>query len=194
MKPTYEEYLDSHATWKRHYRGVMYRIAFWGLNEHTPHGMWNLYLHLPEQMFPAGEFVTRGIYREAERMRLTPTSPLRDVYNYRGFPFDELDLNGGPTFYEVRGEAPEREAVIGCDYNHLWDDERGHPEDLGWIEQDAFGAIDALLRMFPNTLVRCMYGGEWTPREDARTTVRGTMCCEEHAARMSPAVFPEVVS
>jgi len=184
MIPTAEQFLDSHAEWRREYRGVAYLIAWWGRSEYQPTGIWNMYLLLPEPMFP-GDTFQRVL---CPKKTTTFAGREREVYDYMGFP-DLAGFNGGVTYYDILSNDEGRVVKVGCDYNHLWDGERGHPENLDWVDRDARRAIDELHVLFPGLRVRCRYDHAWHDASEGRLTKHGGFVCEEHVGEFNAKLF-----
>lgn len=53
---------------------------------------------------------------------------------------------------------------IGCDYNHLWDEEMGYPDTLSSVKNDAEGTVNEFLEQNTDFHIRCSYSGIWGPR------------------------------
>jgi hypothetical protein len=98
-----------------------------------PCGIWNYYMHLFEQTLPAALF---------EELVMAPTicpDTARVTYEYYGNqPYHSWQFHGGVTAYDVLCSVPgHRHIVIGCDYNHLWDHQRGRGYILSEVAEDA---------------------------------------------------------
>jgi len=137
--------LDKIDTWRGTYKGLHFQIKHWGVGQkHTPvsDGVWNFYIWLPESKlldFPAHWLTPKLV-------KITPESPGFVSHDYYSIPAANIDgWHGGPTYYAKHGEVEGHRVVeMGCDYNHLWDYERGEPYELNDIVVDVQQTIDNL--------------------------------------------------
>lgn len=106
---------ESWTTWRGAYRGVAWEIKRRNPPEERPPydlgSWWCSYLLLEKsRMLPDGW--------KAVCLPKTNKGP----YGYENYMDLPLDFHGGITYYDV---VEDGEVVkIGCDYNHLWDQER----------------------------------------------------------------------
>jgi len=137
------------------YRGIRVKIVH-------PHGhcQWCYYLYLHLKQF------------SDESLRKTLWVPARSnawisVWDYSKCTFfDGLSWNGGMTFYD-KHIAPNKDRVIevGCDYDHLWDRERGYPATLQGVSRDAMATIDDIHEQ-TEYLIRCLGDGRLVPESE----------------------------
>lgn len=90
----------------------------------------NYYVYLREAMVPNFE----EIWLADELKRWWPTAPERVSHDYYGCSrLCNVEMHGGITFYAKHGHSVgHRYVEIGCDYGHLYDDQRD------WTIQDLF--------------------------------------------------------
>jgi hypothetical protein len=130
------------------FRGFTVEIVHWNFETPDPNtspegkGVWNYYLFIREsQVTP--EFFTK-IWLTPDRVRFAPDSPEHLNYKYYDSILNGLDLHGGITFYDRLGqEVGHRCVKVGCDYNHLWDRDRGFCSESTVI-YDAMKSVDSL--------------------------------------------------
>lgn len=157
--PTLEQYLRSSATWKGEHRGIAYSINHHAVSAYEPTGIWCMYLHLLEEQFVNPDDFAK-FDREPELREVAGS--YREHYPYEDVP--DYGFHGGVTWYSrdvhpnrKTGE-PTKALKIGCDYNHLWDQEDGYWQGLDAIERDARDLIDKLVAAVPFK-ERCGYCG-----------------------------------
>lgn len=129
--------------WHGRYRDIGYKVSLHSIGKsHTPakEGVWCFYIYLLEDKvinFPA-------IWLEDEIFKYKPEAKGRISHNYYIHEFQNLELHNGITFYK-KHEYTEgfRYVEIGCDYNHLWDQERGYGYELEDILVDVQRCIDS---------------------------------------------------
>ena len=160
MKPSYEEYLKSSARWMRTHKGINYELSHFGVSEYKPEGSWCWYIHLYENMFINPEDFAR-FDREPELRELSPGS-VWETYPYSDVP--DYGFHGGITFYDrdtfvAKDGQRYKHIKMGCDYNHLWDEESGYWQGLTAIERDAQKYIDGLVEAVAFK-IRCGYSGK----------------------------------
>ena len=72
------------------------------------------------------------------------------VFDYYKSSFAEVEFHGGITFYQEKiNQDGETIVKVGCDYQHLWDEEYGHG-DSGEriIRQDMMRAVNSFLDIY----------------------------------------------
>lgn len=160
MKPDYETLLHGATTWYETYRDIQIELSFHRYRSEgpVPHpGTWCYYLRLVECAFSPEDW-----------RKLVVPSDVHDFgvsYDYYKFP--DLDFYGGVTFYKMHEgfdrlhKRPCQLIKVGCDYAHLWDMERGYPDDYESVLRDAKRSVDVLLEMFPDIHTLCAYSGLW---------------------------------
>ena len=132
------------STWTYSHEGVHVEIAHCGTDTmNNGKGVWNYYLLISEYKFPSQ---LSTLWLEPSYDRWTPTSPLRKHFEYMRSPLAEIPLHGGISFYDqLNPDIPGSRAIeIGCDYNHLYDEERGHPENLASVFEESLQSCKAL--------------------------------------------------
>lgn len=160
MKPTLEEYRTGCTTWNFSYKGTRYKVAHHGVSDYNREGTWCFYVFFNSKMF-----------QSKDDWALFDVKPVIKPYSGDKFwehvPYDdipEFNWHGGATFAKIHqvldkftGEYyPVLE--VGCDYAHLWDEERGYPDTLESVKCDAFRVIDELHMRYPQNEI-CAYSG-----------------------------------
>lgn len=177
MKPTYEELLQGSTSWYETHKGVHYELKFHSyrapeadtLFGEGHKGTWCYYIYVPEQMYIHrwDEFKCGQGYGEH--------GPAFDkVWFYSGITF----ASNEPVFYQKEG-ARYDVSKVGCDYNHLWDEESGYPDTYLSVQADAIRSVNSLLEEFPDYNLRCKWSGEWGPKEKFYESVGGWMVHKE---------------
>ena len=112
------------------YRGVRFEVKMQKERESDRFPYRNYYIYLREPMVPRFE----EIWLPGELKRWSDKSPERVSHNYFGCRrIANVEMHGGITFYAKHGHTVGHRCVeIGCDYNHLYDDQRD------WTIQDLF--------------------------------------------------------
>ncbi len=158
--PTLEQYRSGATTWRREHEQIIYNLAHWGVSDYQPQGIWNYYLYLPENMFQRPEDF--ALFNLEPKVSLGYGDKFRQDYDYYSIP--DLELSGGITFYDrltginpATGE-PMFVVKVGCDYNHLWNGERGYSEDMEEVDRDAKRSLDVLVSRYALNR-RCAYSG-----------------------------------
>jgi len=136
--------LDETKAWRGTYKGLHFEIKHWGVGQsHTPanDGTWNYYVWLPERKLL--DFATHWL--EGRVVKIIPESLGFVAYDYCAIPAANVDWHGGVTYYAKHGEVEGfRSIELGCDYNHLWDHERGERYTLDEVVADVQRTIDEL--------------------------------------------------
>lgn len=159
MLPTLEDYLKSAARWNLTHQNVKIEISHHGVSEYSPAGTWCYYLLIDQRMFQRPEdWALFDFPVETKQW----TTSFHQHYPYERCP--DLNWHGEATFGE-RNEAicnktgkPYSWVKIGCDYAHLWDRERGFPDDLASVTADAKRSAEVLCQRYPQN-ERCGYSG-----------------------------------
>jgi hypothetical protein len=122
-------------------------------------GTWCYYVIVGEPMLDAGSFAEFWL-PHTECVRSSGLS--EPTYAYYQARFADADWHGGVTYYEKLGglDGAARYVKIGCDFAHLWDEERWY--DYAQVEREAKATIEALRRMYAFKR-RCIYTGRWLP-------------------------------
>lgn len=145
MKPEYSEYLSCSARWYGSHKGVKYELVHHGISDYQPEGIWCAYIYIYEH--EAEDF--DKFYCPNEVKKFIDSSPYRVTNDYYSIP--DMGFSGGITFYKnenyphPKTGEPARSIKIGCDYNHLWDAERGYPDTLESVRHDTEALIEKYL-------------------------------------------------
>lgn len=136
------------------YDGISFQIKNW--KDYEGEDRWTYYLFLvieaiPDESRPKS-FVLRKKYSELGGKR-------RSYYNYYDHPIiGNIDFHGGCTWYSK--EAENKIIKVGCDYSHLWDEDKCYTIDD--IVSDVKKSIQSFRELVPNYKYRCItIGGYW---------------------------------
>ena len=126
------------------YREINYKIIRHAKGrEHTPanEGIWCFYIYLHESKVK--DFSKLWLPVKIVKFSLESRGYVN--YEYYCEPFNSMEFHGGITYYCKYGETEGYRSVeIGCDYNHLWDNERGCGYDVEDILVGVKCAIDSV--------------------------------------------------
>lgn len=121
-------------------------------------GTWCFYLIVPQDMFPD---------------RWLDFVPCATQYGWEHTSaFDDDWFHGGITFVDLirkfdRKTERFREYVkVGCDYNHIWDEEIGFPYSLKSVKRDCQDAMEAFLENHPDYRVASGWSGLYGSQEE----------------------------
>lgn len=162
MTPTYEELLKGATTWRGSHLGVSYQLSHHGhrtgdeYKDARPNpGTWCYYLLIPEQMIP---------HRWAD---FAVARKDGSDYAEPGPGWNEVEFDSGITWssnepYWDRKTAREWGlSKVGCDYAHIWHEERGYPDSYNSVEFDAKRTVESFVKAVPDRLRRSDYSGVW---------------------------------
>lgn len=141
-----ESNLKPRKIWHSEYRGIKYEINNYkmdlGPHSYFENGCWTYYLHLMVAMFPKE-------IQESLMPKLYYTQFGTPIECPRNNPLENLDWHGGITWLsnETKPGHPFVVLKVGCDYQHLWDEQKYY--DLETIDRDARACIDSLHRQMP---------------------------------------------
>ncbi len=126
--------------WARRHKGVTIEVVHWGVDaEHNPRGTWNYYLSLFERDMTPEAFAPLWLESKVADWGVT--------HDHYDSPLSQVDMHGGITFYEKRGDVPGYRVVrIGCDYNHSWDEDVSY--SLEEVYADAVASADDAIKLF----------------------------------------------
>lgn len=137
--------------YRGNYRNISYKIILHSIGEeYTParEGIWNFYVYLNENKVK--DF--GPIWLDDKIMKFSEESRGYISHDYYVEPLNSLEFHGGITFYAKHGHTDGFRCVeIGCDYNHLWDMERGSGYKLEDILYDVKACIDSI---YANNLIK----------------------------------------
>lgn len=170
-----ERVLDYKETWKGEYRDIAYSVIHWELG-------WNYYLHIPVDQLP--DAVKPVFNLRSRTYKISDDSNEHTSYNYPSAPIiSDLDWHGGITFYEkVRDDRGKVIGyTLGCDYLHLWDEDRVYSVD--YVAREARFSIDKLWEYIPNLKLRCGWDGKFYNADEVYYTDRGVCVALENKSK-----------
>ena len=140
------EKLNKSTTWKKMMGGVSIEIIHWGEDEplmNHGRGIWNHYVYIYEANLPKVMFESIWLPDQPNTMLGSGRKYVSHDY-YGCHPLNEPDWHGGITFYAKHGQLEGTRCVqVGCDYNHLHDEE--HTWTLEQVLQDAEAVAKCLI-------------------------------------------------
>lgn len=158
MIPTANDYLQGEHIWSETHKSTPYEVKHHGITPYTYAGIWCFYVTFREEFFQRPEdWAKFDLKQEIKSFGPASYAPI----DYNSLP--ELPWHCGPTFGERADYVNRRGKLvgavkIGCDYSHLYDRERGYPDTLETVKNDAKRLIDVFHRNFPQKLA-CAYDG-----------------------------------
>lgn len=132
--------------WRDRYRGINFEVVKWIYQKsegYRSDAIWNYYLFLNDRDLTEDSF--NKIWLEGKPYKIIESSPFRYMYDYSALECGEF--HGGITFYEkqIVADCNIKCVKIGCDYNHIWDEECYYSEHE--VIADAKNSIDKLLEI-----------------------------------------------
>lgn len=140
--------LRQKTTWSFEWCSLYVQIAHWGMDEgiNEGKGKWNYYITLPESLLK-DKFAE--VWLEDKPIKFFEMSPVRIIHDYNDCSFNQVDWHGGVTYYVKHGHTEGHRSVeLGCDYNHLWDHERGFNTTLEEVLSDARRTATQLAELY----------------------------------------------
>lgn len=124
---------------------LRFKIARWGLERGEFLAMndgrccWNYYVYLHE--LALSNFNDFWLEPEVKEFSVVGTKYVS--YDYYSSPLSHVDWHGGVTFWEGHNLLiPGQRAIeIGCDYSHIFDQERGYDYELAEVLSDCLRTI-----------------------------------------------------
>jgi len=140
----------SHADYFRGtHRGLTFKVSRHNGTDYSTdrhHNCWCYYIFLCRHNFSDAEwlevFRDPNVYDKDNGTKRT---------SYSSPKLDDCEFHGGITFFGVTVDPATPEQInleVGCDYNHLWDSEAGHPYRIEGVMADAKRTIDNIHDMF----------------------------------------------
>lgn len=127
--------LEKSTQFRTNYRDVPVRLVYF--MEH-----WCYYVYLHESKCTNFS----ELWLEDKLVKITPESEGWITHEYNEEPLlCNIEMHGGITYYAKHNYLEGYRCVeIGCDYNHLWDQERGYQPDIEEVLNDACNTVDWL--------------------------------------------------
>jgi hypothetical protein len=128
--------------------GLTIEVVHFGMdnpNLNRGQGIWNYYIYVHENK--TRHF--RKLWLKDEK-KVMPGSGREYInHDYYSLPLvDEAGWHGGITYYAKRGHSVGHRCVqIGCDFSHLWDEERGFDYTLDEVMGEAKETAQVLARV-----------------------------------------------
>lgn len=145
------------------YRGIRFEINNFNFGPIDTESRWThyIYIALDQQLEKelADKFWLEGTLIDGGNKYLR--------HDYYGSVIDNLEFHGGCTYYskEAGFEGEPRVVKIGCDYQHLWDQDKQY--DLSYIYAEVIQTIDSLYRLANNKIkIRSWGDGQYRYLEE----------------------------
>lgn len=90
-------------------------------------------------------------------------------YSYYDTAVGNIEFHGGCTYYQKEStvDDKDRRVKIGCDYQHLWDEDMVY--DLGYVYGEVKKSIDSFIELFGPVKVRSWGDGQYRFIEEFAT-------------------------
>lgn len=151
MSTEFKENEPDRELWRGTHRGIPYEVSRHWRKGHSYNSeperkpVYCFYIFVCVEQFPEQDWPKIWL----EQTFSDFGSPIYRYGNGKGL--SELDWHCGQTFYEKQGiNGPFRAIKVGCDYDHIWDDERHYKP--AWVAQDAIKCIDSLFVLYPSLI------------------------------------------
>jgi len=145
--------MNKQEIWRFTHAGLTVVVKHWGLERQQPFtplndgkGVWNYYVFLYESDLK-NRF--HEVWLPSKIVKLTPESPGRVTHDYTSAPFANVKWHGGITYYAKHGQLKGYRSVeLGCDFNHVFDHERGLDYKLDVVVNEAKQTAEELAEMY----------------------------------------------
>jgi hypothetical protein len=190
--PNLEQYRKGSTVWRGEHRGISYTLNHHGVSDYNRQGTWCYYLHLREDQFANPDDF--ALFNKEPEIREMGNGSYFETHDYYSIP--DLEFYGGVTWYskdtflDKRSKEYLTALKIGCDYNHLWDQEQGYWQGYEDVERDAKRTIDNLLARFPMK-ERCAYSGRYAEADQLYTAINGNRVHNSYLNEFGPNNWPE---
>lgn len=156
---------DSIALKKRDsYLDIQFEISNHGRESgRKPGGTWCYYVTVSEDMLSPEAFTEFWLEPSSFNRRSSGRSD--PTYSYYEARFAGAAWHCGVSWYEKLGgiDGQQRAVKIGCDFAHLWDEDREF--DFSQVRHECIQTIDELRCMYAFKR-RCAYTGQWLPEDE----------------------------
>lgn len=161
------------TVWSGEYRGISWEIQRFPaiLDDRELKLNWTFYLYLFIDIIPV----------DAESYWLSPRTDMKRIsYDYYSHGvLSSIDWHGGMTWYskEAGFDGEKRVIKVGCDFQHLWDYERGCDYDLDEVFSEVKSAIDSFRELVPSYGYWCRWDGKVHKPEEITIKEDGSYRC-----------------
>lgn len=133
--------LNHKEIWFDTYKGIRFEVNKFQPTPGLGHSSaWTYYIHFYAEQFPES-------FRPQIMPKVYYSSFGTPFSTYRG-PLDNIEWHGGITWSSIENKSgPFTSLKFGCDFQHLWDENRGY--SLDDVVGEAKNTIDQLLEKFP---------------------------------------------
>lgn len=175
--PSLEEHRQGCTNWRFFDKKLDYMVSHHGVSDYKPLGIWCYYV-----FFHSHRFLNPKDWMTSGCGDVRPSI----IENYGRFhehiSYENVDFNfhGGATYgkyeeYLERNSGQKYVALkIGCDFSHLWDEERDYPYNLQIIRDMAERSIDEFVSKYPQKEC-CRWSGIYDVPENFYKAVNGHM-------------------
>lgn len=139
---------DVSHTFRKTHDKIPFEIVHWGVERasgkslNNGKGCWNYYIYLLESEIE--NFSDFWLEPELKEFSSGGTKYLH--HDYYSSPLYNIHWHCGITFWEGTDLIPNRRSIkIGCDYSHLYDEQRGYDTELSDVYADVLKTISELL-------------------------------------------------
>lgn len=141
------DYIAEMKVWNTNLeRKLFIEIVHWGVKRGNPawkslnngNGAWNYYILIPEHIM-SKELFEKEFWLESKLQKYSEAGAEYETYNYMSASFADVNWHCGITFYERQGQTVGHRSVkLGCDYSHIWDEDRDYLYTIQEVLQDAW--------------------------------------------------------
>ena len=173
MTPTYEELLQGATKWNHSHHGVQIILSHHGFSSGGEYegarprpGTWCYYLMIPEQMYPHRWDDFKCIMGKHGYESPGPAFT-HDMFD------SEITYSRSHPYFDRHEKRTWDLSKIGCDYAHLWNEERGYPDTYESVKRDAELTVEKFLTANPDRCLKCEYSHKWGTPDDFYTAKNG---------------------
>ena len=144
--------LNKKEVWSAVVEGLAIEIVHWGVERgkfeplNNGKGVWNYYVYLPETLL-GKQF--DDLWLPDDIVQFSKDGPKHITHSYMNSSFNIDEWHSGVTYYEKLGQVKGHRIIkIGCDFNHIWDEEREYDYNLEEVAFEAENTAKALAKRY----------------------------------------------
>jgi len=170
--------------WRGEHQSIQYKIH--KTVSYNNHPLWCYYLFIPDKQVPD---YFESFWLPPKLHQIGDSRP-RMFHDYMDCPLAYLDWHGGITFYQKHTNDEGRWVEVGCDFDHTWDREAGFPYNVKLVQREAINTCVVFRQLFPLTLWRCNWNGQYYPMDQGGITKDGIFYSYEGLEHSASSNFP----
>lgn len=134
---------------------IFIEIVHWGVDRENVEfkplnngaGVWNYYCLIPERLITPEVF--KELWLSDKVVKWSEHGQFHIIHDYMNERFNQVFWHGGITHYSKVGQVEGFRLVkLGCDYNHLWNEERGFRFDIDEVASEAIRTAKELIELY----------------------------------------------